>query len=119
MRISKTPGEVTIGVAYGLGASCGGRFARRTVEGLSARQLVNRVIECRQVRGPASRTAAVVGEVLRSTRQIDIEVVQGSSATGQPISLDDTVVHGPGGDQKSDTDEYTIMISESYRGGGA
>ena len=115
--MSKTNGHVTVGVAYGLGSECGGRFARRTVEGLSARQLVSRVIECRQARGPAARTATVVGEVLRSSREVDVELVQGSSTTGQPIALDDVVVHGPGGDEKADTDEYTIMISENYRGG--
>ena len=117
--ISKTSGQVTVGVTYGLGASCGGRFARRTVEGLSARQLVNRVIECHQARGPAARTAVVVGEVLSSPRQLDVELVRGSGTAGQPIALDDVVVHGPGEGEKADTDEYTIMISESYRGGGA
>ncbi len=116
--ISKN-GQVAVGVIYGLGASCGARFARRTVEGLSAAQLARRVTECPQARGPAQRTAAVVGDVLRSSRQVDVELVRGASGAGEPIGLDDVVIGGPGSGQKEDTGEFTLMISEAYRGGGA
>ncbi len=113
--ISRNSNQVAVSVSYGVGESCSGRFARRTVAGLTARQLVKRVVECRQPRGTASRTATVLGDVLRSSRLIDVEIARGSNATaGTPIALDDVVLRG---DEKSDQDEFTILVSENYRGG--
>ena len=90
---SQSANQIAIHVSYGVGESCRGRFARRTVAGLTARQLVARVIECRQPHGPETRTANVLGEVLRSSRQIDVELAAGpGSSAGRPIALDDVVV---------------------------
>lgn len=112
--------QVAVNVSYGVGASCEGHFAREAVEGLSARQLLERVVECRQADEPAARTAVVLGEVLRSSRQIDVELIRGGGAAGpgRPIVLDDAVVRAPtGGDTGTEQDDYTILVSESYRGG--
>ncbi len=113
--IARNANQIAVHVSYGVGESCHGRFARRTVAGLTARQLVARVIECRQPHGTGTRTANVLGEVLRSSREIDVELAAGpGSSAGRPIAFDDVVVEKG---EQSDQDEFTLLISESYRGG--
>ena len=111
--------QVAVNVSYGLGASCEGHFSRKAVEGLSARQLLQRVVECRQPDEPAARTALVLEKVLRSRRQLDVELVRGgASGPGRPMVLDDAVVSAPSaGDTGTEQDDYSILVSESYRGG--
>ena len=116
--------EVGFNVIYGIGAACYGRLQRESISGLSTRELIARVAEHPQAAGPASRTATVLMEVLRSGRPVDVELVHSASANaeGEPIGLDDPVslreaadVGGSG----AESDELTIRISESYQGGQA
>jgi hypothetical protein len=96
-----------------------GRFERGAVEGLSARDLLARVVRCRQQSEAAGRTAAVLAGVLREARRVDVELERGGSpGTGRPILLDDVVVHARGaGETSNEQDDYSILVSESYRGG--
>jgi hypothetical protein len=119
--------EVGVQVTYGLGGIAEGRFSRDAVTGKSARELIRRVVECPQTPGPAARTARVLSDVLRRKGVIDAELVHSSSdgAQGQPIRLDDVVVKERNrsfevdGPEAPDSDEFTIRISESYRGGAS
>jgi hypothetical protein len=117
--------EVGVHVTYGLGGIAEGRFARDVVAGKSARELIRTVVESPQAPGPAARTARVLCDVLRRKGVIDAELAHSSSdgAQGRPIRLDDVVlkerhpdfeVDGP---ETPESDEFTIRISESYRGG--
>ncbi len=111
--------QVDVRFAYGVGESCGASFPRRAVKGLTARQLLARVIESPQPPGPAARTAVVLASVLQSHRTVDAELINGApQGPGHPIALDDVIIRGrskENGQREQET--YTIMISESYEGG--
>jgi hypothetical protein len=135
-RNTKT--AIDVRVFYGLGESVFGRFPRDEIAGFSARDLVNLVIEGPHAPGAATRTAKVLADVLQTERVIDAELFRAAaSATGAtgatgaagetdgaPISLDDVVVRegekGEGEEQHENSvksEEITIRLSESYRGG--
>jgi len=116
--------KVRLEVGYGLGGAATGEFPRHQVAGMPARDVIQRVLEMPQQPGPASRTAKVLADALRTMRQIDAELVNASSgkAQGEPIGLDDVVITCDD-DQKQEgsvgqeTEEVSIRCSESYRGG--
>jgi hypothetical protein len=121
MRIFNPPDEVRVNVTYGLGQSCEGRFSRADVEGLPAREIIQRVARSPQQPGRPTRAAQVIGEVLRSERVVDAELMDAPSgkSSGHPITLDDEVVRARGGGEgNADREEVSIRISESYVGGG-
>jgi hypothetical protein len=102
-----------------------GRFPRDEIAGLSARDLIDRVISGPQEPGSATRTAKVLADVLATQRAIDAELTQASSgeADGEPITLDQVIVTGDAGEEQrenpvvEETGEMTIRLSESYVGG--
>jgi len=117
--------KVRLEIGYGLGGAATGELPRHQVAGKSARQVIQSVVELPQQSGPASRTAKVLGDAMRTMRQIDAELLNASrgKAHGEPIGLDDVVITCDD-DQKQDesgvgqeTEEVTIRCSESYRGG--
>ena len=120
-------GEVGVHVTYGLGGVAEGRFSRDAVAGKSARELIRSVVQCEQAPGPAARTAKVLGDVIRRKRALDVELVDAPNdgAQGQPIRLDDVVLKERNqrieldGPETPESDEFTIRISESYRGGSS
>jgi hypothetical protein len=116
--------DVALKVQYGLGAEVGGRFVLDEISGLSARALILRVCARPQPPGPSARTAAVLSEVLRTSREIDAELTRASNraSEGQPISLDDVVFDGDQGGRNGvlgevESDEVCVRISEAFTGG--
>ena len=117
--------RVDVRVTYGLGGSVFGQFPRDTVAGISARDLINLVLDGPQPAGSATRTAKVLADVLCTERAIDAELTRASSgeADGEPISLDQVVVKEEGGEEQresrviQESEEVTIRLSEAYRGG--
>jgi len=121
----RTAREVDVRVSYGLGKEMFGRFPRDEIAGLSARDLIGRVISGPQEPGSATRTAKVLADVLATQRAIDAELTKASSgeADGEPITLDQVIVTGDAGEEQrenpvvEETGEMTIRLSESYVGG--
>lgn len=112
--ISRVSEHIDVGIRYGISGAVRARLARRTVAGLTARQLVQRVIECRQPGAPGARTARVLGDVMRGSRQLDVELARGADApAGEPIAFDDVLSD----DTAADQDDLTLLVSEAYRGG--
>jgi hypothetical protein len=120
--------EVELEVCYGVGGSCGSRFTHESILGLTARQLIARVANSPQPEGPAARTAAVLAEAIRTSRQIDAELAKarrGRTSPAVPIALDEVVMpvraDGESNDSKEQLTDETlrILVSESYRGGMA
>jgi hypothetical protein len=117
--------EIDVRVTYGLGGSVFGQFPRHRVAGMSARELIQLVIDGPQPPGSAARTAKVLADVLRTQRMIDAELTRaaGGQADGDPISLDQVVVKEEDVEEQrespviQDTEEVTIRLSEAYRGG--
>jgi hypothetical protein len=122
----RTARKVDVRVSYGLGKEMFGRFPREEIAGLSARDLIDRVISGPQEPGSAARTAKVLADVLATQRSIDAELTRASSgdADGEPISLDQVIVTEEGGEEQrespvvQESDQITIRLSESYVGGG-
>jgi len=113
-------GDVEVSVCYGLGASCLGRFPRRLVGGLPAREVVQKVLESPQPTESAARTVRVLSKVVRSGRPIDVELSSGpddGTSPGKPIALDDVVVPERRDDIAPQSDKVTVLLSEAYRGG--
>jgi hypothetical protein len=117
--------KVRLDIGYGLGGAATGEFPRHQVAGKSAREVIQSVVELPQQPGPASRTAKVLADAIRTMRQIDAELINVASgkAHGEPIGLDDVVITCDD-DQKQDEsttgqecEEIKIRCSESYRGG--
>jgi hypothetical protein len=117
--------RVDVRVTYGLGGSVFGQFPHDRVAGMSALDLINLVLDGPQPPGPATRTAKVLADVLRTERAIDAELTRATSgeADGEPVSLDQVVVKEEDGEEQRDnsvtqeSDEVTIRLSEAYRGG--
>jgi hypothetical protein len=117
--------RIDVRVTYGLGGSVFGQFPRDEVAGKSASDLINLVLGRPQPPGSATRTAKVLEDVLRTERAIDAELTRASSgeADGEPIGLDQVVVKEDDGEEQrenqvtQESDEFTIRLSEAYRGG--
>jgi hypothetical protein len=107
---------------YGIGAFAEGRFTPESIRGLSARDLIARVAETPQTPGPAARTAAVLANAVRTSRQIDVELAANAAGDepreGTPLALDDVVVP-EGSDERSESISDTVHLScsEPYVGG--
>jgi hypothetical protein len=125
VRKQKTRSHVNAIIGYGIGGTCSGRFPREAVEGLSAQELIRRVVNTVQPPGSAARTAAVLDAALRCRRQIDLELARAAHGSdvreGLPIMLHDVVIPKASGapeTQANANDEtVTLMVSENYRGG--
>jgi len=119
--------KVRVGVGYGMGGSAFGEFSRDEIAGKSVAEVIQGVVDRPQVPGSAARTAKVLADALRTTREIDAELTRASSgrAEGRPVGLDQVVIgHEDGGERDEsvviqETEEITIRLSESYRGGEA
>jgi hypothetical protein len=117
---ARATGEINVQVMYGIGGSCEGRFARDAIAGISTRELIGQVIELPQTAGPPARTANVLREVLRSSRDVDVEVGTSGTVAGEPATLDQVPLRDRedgAGRTAVDVGDLTIRISESYRGG--
>jgi hypothetical protein len=112
-------------VCYGIGGTCSSRFGRHEIEGLSARELIGRVVDSPQPSGPAARTAAVLRDALRCAREIDVELARAANSCGEregaPITMQDVVIPKESGAPETQTnandETVTLLVSESYRGG--
>ncbi len=112
-------------IHYGIGSYCSSSFERHALEGISARELINRVINSPQPHPSAQRTASVLRDALRCQREIDVELSRAASwreaLEGTPIALSDVVVEKSRADAKSeksaDDETINLAVSEQYRGG--
>ena len=119
--------KIRFGLDYGKGGSAFAELPLEQVAGKSALEVIKRVVGHPQQSEAASRTARVIEQALRTTRAIDAELTKASrnKANGEPITLDQVIVDREESEEKDDsvvvreTDEITIRLSESYRGGDA
>lgn len=115
-------GLLEIRVNYGLGGSFTTRFdAQKIVDWNLAKILRDAVDRPRPPGSGEQSTAKVIGDLLKERREVDVELIEGSSdgtVVGRPITLGHVVI--PSGEttsRKSQNDSITVQISESYRGG--
>lgn len=105
-------------VKYGMGAECRASLEESALEGLPVRDVIRMVVDSPQLNEAARRTAGGLDECIRSRRIMDVELIKGKRKDGErgtPIELNDIVIGR--GDQSTETDSLTILVSEPYQGG--
>jgi hypothetical protein len=109
-----------ISVRYGIvGAGCSAQIPRNEAAGLTARQLVESVLERQSGNGSSSWIGRVLGEVLESRRDVDVELHFGprTETAGAPIGIQDVIELPLPESEDAQPSRVTISLSESYRGG--
>ena len=113
--------NVDITVAYGLGANCEGSVARESLRGIPVRNLIQLVASMPQPNPQSKRTAAVLRDVLRTGRRLDVEVSHNPEdelAVGTPVKLDDVLLRQrANGSDAEEPEDISLKVSEPYRGG--
>jgi len=112
--------ELEVSVKYGIvGAGCNARMTRVEAAGMTARQLVEHVLRQQPSNGANHWIGRVLDEVIRSDREIDVELSHGpgSGLAGDPIGLQEMVVIPSLEKQTAHPSKLTVSLSESYRGG--
>jgi hypothetical protein len=103
-------------VRYGMGAVCEADLEE--VEGLTACELIQKVVSTPQQSQSAQRTARVLKEVIGSKRTLDVEIISGhgdDGETGEPVELNDVLIRKS--EENTKTDAINIRVSEPYVGG--
>ena len=113
--------KVRTRVAYGIGEACTADLSTAEAQHLTVRDLILRVSREPQQGDPATRTARVLNEAIRTGRPLYVERLRGPACdpgSGDPLSLDQPV---PLPEQEPGQQPRTLefLTSEPFRGGRA